>query len=227
MPISDSMRSDNKQVPLKELLEKRSQVFITGTDTEVGKTEVSALICLEMMKMGERQPIYCKPVQCGGEKGQWDADRVSSLTKLNGRTLYYFSKPASPHFAAEKEGQTIDYLKLFSKCKQLLASSAKIVFEGAGGILVPFSQNKYVIDLAIDMKLPIILVAANKLGMLNHTLLSIYYLQSRGVEPLAIIINQKNPTNDIEISDNNIKTVKEWSGANVYILDYQATSFVG
>ena len=155
--------------------------FVTGTDTDVGKTVISAWLLTHL------NACYWKPVQAGTEP-ETDSMTVRRLAELpEDRILpeaYILKEPLSPHEAAKREGLVIDMAKLLApECNRPL------VVEGAGGLMVPLNDHALVIDLAAELHLPIILVARSTLGTINHTLLSLEALRRRGLEIAGIVIN--------------------------------------
>ena len=159
-----------------------SRFFITGTDTAVGKTTVSALLCAAL------DAIYWKPIQTGTRDG---ADRATVI-RLAGlpraRTLpeaYRFSPPVSPHLAAQRAGIRIDLRKIkFPK----LAARDNLIVEGAGGALVPINSTELITDLMSHLGLPVLLVSRTALGTINHTLLSIAALRAASLDLRGVIM---------------------------------------
>ena len=158
-----------------------SGLIVCGTDTDVGKTVVSAWLVQGL------NAIYWKPIQSGLEGGG-DTARVSNLLRLPKerwiREAYKFEAPVSPHWAAEKENRLIDPEKL-----QLPLTNGPLVVETAGGLCVPLNRHLLQIDQLTCWKLPVLLVARTGLGTLNHTLLSIEALRSRNIPLLGLILN--------------------------------------
>jgi dethiobiotin synthetase len=160
------------------------RLVICGTDTDVGKTVVSALV---VQGLGAR---YWKPVQSGLEGGG-DSGRVRALLHLDGERLlpeaYRLEDPVSPHWAAERMGVTIETERL------ALPNSrdwpGPLVVETAGGVLVPLRRDWLQIDQLAVWGLPVLLVARSGLGTLNHTLLSLEALRRRGLEVLGLVLN--------------------------------------
>jgi dethiobiotin synthetase len=157
------------------------RLVVCGTDTDVGKTVVSALM---VQGLGAS---YWKPVQCGLEGGG-DSDRVRELLGLpTDRVLpeaYRLKAPVSPHWAAEQEGQRIEAEQL-----ALPEVLGPLVVETAGGLLVPLRLDWLQIDQLHLWNLPVLLVARSGLGTLNHTLLSVEALRQRGIPLLGIVLN--------------------------------------
>ena len=159
----------------------RKKLFIAGTGTDVGKT-LAAAVTAEAL-----QADYWKPIQAGNLK---DTDRmyVESLTSASTHThaeTYRLQHPASPHDAAKRDNTTITLNAL-----QLPATADKpLVIEGAGGLMVPLNQQEMVIDLIPRIADEVLLVSANFLGSINHTILSIEALQSRHIPVKGLIFN--------------------------------------
>ena len=156
-------------------------LVICGTDTDVGKTVVSALV---VQGLGA---TYWKPVQSGLEGGS-DSGRLQALLQLPGTRLlpeaYRLQTPVSPHWAAELEGITIDSARL-----ALPAVAGTLVVETAGGLLVPLRRDWLQIDQLAAWGLPVLLVARSGLGTLNHTLLSVQALRQRSIPLLGLVLN--------------------------------------
>ncbi len=165
------------------------QLVVCGTDTDVGKTVVSAWL---MQGLGAQ---YWKPVQSGLEGGG-DRGRVQALLQLpDSRFLpeaYRLDAPVSPHWAAERQGMQIDPQRL-----ALPAVPGALVVETAGGLLVPLRRDWLQIEQLLQWQLPVVLVARSGLGTLNHTLLSLEALGRRRIPVLGLILNgpehQDNP----------------------------------
>jgi len=178
--------------------------IVTGTDTDVGKTIVSALLTLGL------GAAYWKPIQSGLEP-MTDTERVQSLTQLDASHFfpetYRLTQPLSPHASAAIDGVTIELdqiqLPQFSK--------PHLIVEGAGGLLVPLNDRHFMLDLFYSLKLPVCLVARSGLGTLNHTLLSLRQLRAANIPILGVILNgEKNPSNAAAITYyGNIKILGE------------------
>jgi dethiobiotin synthase len=155
--------------------------FVTGTDTDVGKTLVSAWL------MTHLDAVYWKPVQAGAEP-ETDSITVRRLAEVAADRIlpeiYLLPDAMAPHEAARRAGVTIEMAKLAPP-----ATNRLLIAEGAGGILVPLTGDDYVIDLAAQLQLPILLVARSTLGTINHTLLSIEALRRRGLPLAGVVMN--------------------------------------
>jgi dethiobiotin synthetase len=156
------------------------RLVVCGTDTDVGKTVVSALLSQGL------GATYWKPVQCGLEGGG-DSERVRQLAGPGVRILpeaYRFRHPVSPHWAAELERDRVDPRRL-----ALPAVDGPLVVETAGGLLVPLSRDLLQIEQVERWGLPVLLVARSGLGTLNHTLLSVEALRRRSIPLLGLVLN--------------------------------------
>lgn len=160
------------------------RLVIVGTDTDVGKTVVSALV---VQGLGAH---YWKPVQSGLEEGG-DSGRVQRLLELPPERVlpeaYRFEAPVSPHWAAEREGVRIDRQKLELPSPE--QRPGPLVVETAGGLLVPLRRDWLQIEQIAHWRLPVLLVARSGLGTLNHTLLSLEALERRGIPVLGLVLN--------------------------------------
>ncbi|MEZ5876023.1 MAG: dethiobiotin synthase [Hyphomicrobiales bacterium] len=162
--------------------------FVTGTDTDVGKTLVSAWLLTQL------DASYWKPIQAGMDPST-DASAVQRIAELPPERIlpeaYLLPEPLAPHEAARRAGITLDMDKLEAPQHEGL-----LIVEGAGGLMVPINDDAYMIDLAADLDLPIILVTRSTLGTINHTLLSIEAIRRRGL-PLAgvVITGPETPHN--------------------------------
>ena len=167
--------------------------FISGTDTNVGKTIVSAVLATKL------EAHYFKPIQCGLNKMNLkDSEVVKSLSNkakiLN--ELYFLKKPLSPFVAAKQEKKKIDVNKILQFVKNL--KTKKLVIEGAGGLNVPINSNYLMSDLCQKLNTPLILVSRTKLGTINHTLMSLEVIKKKKIKLLGIIFFGKKELETFE-----------------------------
>lgn len=155
-------------------------IVVTGTDTDVGKTVFAAALVAAL------SGYYWKPVQAG-RAPEADADTVRRLAGIaDDRVLpsaYDLTTPASPHLAAERDGIEIDLARL----RTVPCLDAPLIIEGAGGLMVPLTRQHLQVDLFAAWSLPVVLVAATRLGTINHSLLSVEALRRRGIPLLGIV----------------------------------------
>ena len=176
---------------------KEKKVFITGTDTEVGKTVVSLGLCLHW------KADYWKPVQTGQPT---DTDFIKKFLphhKAHPNT-YQFKAPLSPNQASFKENKKINLTKIHPP------KSSCLVVEGIGGVYVPLNNKQTVLDLIQRINYPVILVARSGLGTLNHTLLTLTALKQRKIKILGVVLSGP-PHSD------NKKDIEKWGKAPVIL----------
>ena len=163
-------------------------LFITGTNTEVGKTYVTGLIARCLVRAGHRVGVY-KPAASGCRRvdGRLVADDAVAVWKAAGRPgrleevcPQCFAAPLAPHLAARAEGKRLDEKLLFSGIEVWLKRSDVVLVEGAGGLLSPLGRRLYVADLAARFGFPLIVVVPNELGMINQTLQTVFAAEHFG-----------------------------------------------
>lgn len=159
-----------------------SSFFVTGTDTGIGKTVVSAILTKAL------NATYWKPIQAGLEE-ETDTEFVQRTTEFPDTQIlperYRLNTPMSPHAAAD-----IDEVKIRMDDFELPHySTDHLVVEGAGGLLVPINDHDMIIDLIEFLELPVVLVARSTLGTLNHTFLSLEALRRRDIPILGVVLN--------------------------------------
>lgn len=185
--------------------------IVAGTGTDVGKTFATAVILDTLRRMGKTNTV-CKPIQTGTEFASTDPDTLGrllpELTRLSPEKeiLYSFCFPASPDFAGRLEGRRITVCELTKTLQQTADESGVEIFiaELAGGIAVPLNQSETNMDLISALNWPVILVTDAHLGMINHTLLSLWALRSRNIKIAGLIVNRYQE--DLLCADN-VRTV--------------------
>ena len=163
--------------------------FITGTDTNAGKTYATCLMLEELRRQGIDAVGY-KPVSCGDRD---DATRLAAASgglPIEEINTLHLNTPVAPLVAGMLENHPVDPQILIDSYHQLAAKHTQVLVEGAGGWEVPIAPNFRVSDLAKVLNLPVILVVANRLGALNHTLLSVDAIRAKGLQCAGIILNQ-------------------------------------
>lgn len=162
-------------------------IFVTGTDTGVGKTLVSSLLVSALLGQGKKAN-YFKPVQTGSDL---DTPRVAHLSGIKPVDLihpvYSFQAPASPHRAAALENQEIRIDLIRETWNQI--QGGHWVVEGAGGLLVPLNSNQTIRDLIQALQLPVLVVASARLGTINHTLLTLEAARSAQISVRGIVLS--------------------------------------
>ena len=182
-------------------------IFVTGTDTEVGKTYVSALIAQQLRSQGVKVGVY-KPAASGcietadGSLFSEDADALwqaaGKPATVNHVCPQMFRAPLAPHLSARAEGLELDRNKLFAGIEYWQQNSDFIIVEGAGGLMSPISDDDFVADLAYEFGYPLAVVVANKLGCINHTLQTLITAAAYedGIPIAGLIVNNAQPVSD-------------------------------
>lgn len=163
--------------------------FITGTDTGVGKTYVTRLI-LETLRKDGQDAVGYKPVSCGDREDAVILAGASGGLTLDEINPISLNTPVAPYVACLLENRTLDPTDLIKGYQHLAEKHAKVLVEGVGGWEVPLAPGYRVSDLAAELGLPVILVAGNKLGALNHIILTVNAIRAKGVTCAGIILNQ-------------------------------------
>lgn len=199
-------------------------LFVTGTDTGVGKTHLTAAILRVLRGQGVRVG-GCKPVASGVEQtpeGPRWGDVEALWSALGGEypreriCPQRFAAPLAPPLAARAEGATVDPLALRSAVEWWSDRVEFLLVEGVGGLLAPVSDHELVADLARDLGFPLLIVARRGLGTINHTLLTCEAARSRGLTVAGVILNEPLPPDPGDVSANlNAAELARWSGVPI------------
>jgi dethiobiotin synthetase len=177
-------------------------LFVTATDTGVGKTYVAALIARALRDTGRKVGAY-KPVCSGAElreDGTAGWDDVDTLTAAIGGQFdsqrvcpLRFQAPLAPNVAARREGAQIDFERLCDGSRWWQGRVEILLVEGVGGLLCPLTDRETIADLAVALKYPLLVVARLGLGTINHTLLTVEAARSRGLDICGVLLNEPEP----------------------------------
>ena len=204
-------------------------LFITATDTGVGKTFFSAKIIQDLIDSGtykKEEIVYYKPIQCGQEVTeaglQTDFSYIHDTTGVDVYNSYFLKAPASPHYAAELEGVTISLDKIAEDFQALKAKYSFVLVEGAGGIAVPLNKCNLVSDLVARLDLPLVIVTRPDLGTINHSLITIGHSLKKKLKILGLLVSEPSADGSgYSVSDseflakqreNSIQTICEMMG---------------
>lgn len=186
-------------------------IFITGTDTDVGKTVLTALLLQHLRSTGVKA-LAMKPF-CSGGRG--DARLLRALQQdevtLDETNPFYFSKPLAPWVAVkgEKGKKQVPLKTVLTKISDLQRRCDVLLIEGSGGLMVPLGEKYTVLDLIAALKCQVIVVGKNKLGTINHTLLTMGALQDAGIADVAIVLMDLKKSDFSSIT--NLDVIKKWS----------------
>lgn len=194
----------------------RFNCFVTGTDTEIGKTLISAAMLHALVETGVRA-CGMKPVAAGtelGEDGKWhndDCDRLAAAGNVHLlpsiTTPFLLKEPAAPHIAAALEGVTISPVPILAAYVEINAASDAVVVEGVGGFMVPLNDEFDTADLAEQLALPVVLVVGLRLGCISHALLTVEAIRSRGLKLVGWIANETQA--DMAFADDNVAALAQ------------------
>lgn len=199
-------------------------VFVTGTDTGVGKSVVAAAICAGLAERGERVAAFKPAVTgLGEDPGEWGHDHELLASVANAGQSpddvapYRFGPPVSPHLAAEQAGERIEPERLVAAARAAFASADSLVVEGVGGLMVPLTTDYLVRDLATDLGLRVVIAAGTGLGTINHTLLTVEAARAAGLRVAGVVMTPwPDDPEPIELS--NRETVERLGGVSVSVL---------
>ncbi|MEP6670804.1 MAG: dethiobiotin synthase [Chthoniobacter sp.] len=177
-------------------------LFLTGTDTNVGKSYVAALLVRALRAAG-RGCVGLKPICCGEREDATllhaAADGAITLNDVN---PVWLRAPAAPYTASLIENRAVDLALIRESFARARSAHESLIVEGAGGWLVPITRDYFVADLAAEFGLPVAIVVANRLGALNHALLTVAAVRARGLECAGLIINHPSAEEDIATTTN-------------------------
>lgn len=190
-------------------------IFVSGTDTEIGKTFVSRAIVRELIAGGYRVAVM-KPVASGaalqdGVLRNEDALQLIAESNVPANYAqvnpYCFVPPIAPHLAAAQAGVEIDLQNIYDIYQELQANSDVVVIEGVGGWRVPLNATQSVADLALLLGLPVVLVVGMRLGCINHALLTAEAIRLKGCQLLGWVANALQPA--MQEQQNNIMAIEQ------------------
>ena len=164
-------------------------IFVTGTDTEIGKTAITAGLAAVLKRRGINAGVM-KPISAGGRADAKLLKRAArSDQPLDTINPIYLRDPLSPNIAARREEKILDLAPVFDAFNHLSKIHDYLLVEGVGGLLVPITDDFLVADLAARLDLPLLIVARAALGTINHTLLTIEAARARGLQINSVIYN--------------------------------------
>ena len=187
-------------------------LFVTGTDTGVGKSVVAAAICAGLAAQGLRVAAF-KPVVTGLDDppADWpyDHELLASVTGQEPAAVspWQFGPPASPHLAAELDGATLEPSELQAAARRAGAYADALVCEGVGGLMVPITPGYLVRDFALDLAMPLVIASRSGLGTINHTLLTLEAARAAGLDPVAVVMTPW-PSKPTPLERSNQQTVE-------------------
>lgn len=199
---------------------KATGLFITGTDTGVGKTVVTAALALAFRREGWQTAVM-KPIQSGHRWNDPEGDTwrlwewTERSTDREAMNVYSFKPPVAPDLAARLAKQPIRYSLILEKLKRLQQNHDCVLIEGAGGLMVPLGVNWTVADLARLIGWPLLIVARPTLGTINHTVLTVMAARQQGLEPAGIILHGHQPDGEPSMLAYQVESIRHWTDVPV------------
>ncbi len=194
---------------------KNHGYFVTGTDTEVGKTSVSMGLMRALQRRGH-VVVGMKPVASGCNSAPWglvneDASLLQECASFNSPYQYVnpyaFEQAVAPHLAANCKGVHIEIPVISDACRRLTTEADRVVVEGVGGWLVPINENQTMADVALALGLPVVMVVAIRLGCLNLALLTAAAIHGSGLPLVGWVANRIDP--ECKQQDGNITALRQ------------------
>lgn len=210
-------------------------VFITGTDTDIGKTVVTGGLLRALRKRGVNA-CSMKPIQTGAIPGPggFDAIDLTFHHKAAGMDVareeydlmapFCYEPECSPHLAGRMAGEYPSIDRIVSCYRSLAERYGLVLVEGAGGVYAPIDESQTMLDLMVRLELPVVLVARRGLGTINHSLLSIEAIRGRGLELLGVVFNESEDLERDYIRKDNTAAVAKFGDAAILgDIDYLKT----
>ncbi|OIJ13065.1 dethiobiotin synthase [Anaerobacillus alkalilacustris] len=195
-------------------------IFITGTDTEIGKTFVTAGLAAALCERNYDVGVF-KPMASGANRNdplsdasilKYMANESSTLEEIN---PFQFNEPLAPYVAAQREGIKVSLEEVIEAWKRIRYKHEFLLVEGAGGLAVPLGENYLVSDVAKAIAFPLIIVARPNLGTINHTLLTINFAKQVGLHVLGVVINGLNERKIGVVEETSPAIIEKFSGIPV------------
>jgi len=187
------------------------KLFITGTDTEIGKTMVTACLAAAWRARGQK-PRAIKPLATGSAPPGEDATLIASAAGHQPVVFACLPEPASPERAARQANISIDDVGLVEWVRA--QQGDPVLIEGVGGWSVPITEAMTVEDLAMAVQAPVLIVAENRLGVINHTLLTVEAIRGCGLPIAGVVINHKTSDRS-ELHAWNVEDIRRWVGLDI------------
>lgn len=198
-------------------MKQQNVYFVSGIDTDAGKSYATGFLAREWNKSGVRT-ITQKFIQTGNVGHSEDIDLHRRIMGIpfteedrEGLTMpEIFSYPASPHLASQLDNRPIDFLKIKRATEELSRRYDRVLVEGAGGLMVPLTTELLTIDYIAREGYPLIFVTSGKLGSINHTLLSLEAIRQRGIVLNSVLYNLYPAVEDTTIQEDTMLFVQRW-----------------
>ncbi len=201
---------------------KARALFVTGTDTDVGKTHICGLLLDYLLRQGHNAG-YQKWASTGGESPEDLKNCLASCEKkptsvsVDLHVPFRYTHPVSPHLAAELENRPpIDINSIKKSFETISETYDFLLVEGVGGILVPLRRDLFLADLVAEMDLQVLIVARSGLGTINHTLLTLEAARQRNIDTLGVVFTDSHESEDEVIVKDNLQTIGEMGRTKIF-----------
>ncbi|WP_018132666.1 dethiobiotin synthase [Effusibacillus pohliae] len=191
-------------------------LLVTGTDTGIGKTIVAGGLAGALRERGIDAGV-CKPLQSGHltVDPEGDAARLQALAGVDDPLdlicPYSFEEPLAPLVAMRRAGVSLTLREIEAAYRTIADRHSFVIVEGAGGLAVPYAENSLVADVAVRLRLPLLLVARPNLGTVNHTILTVEYARQRGIEVIGVILSGLGSGPIGVAEETNPGLIEEWA----------------
>jgi dethiobiotin synthetase len=201
-------------------------LFVTATDTGVGKTVVAGAIA-DYLRRGGKRVAVCKLVATGcprrreglvSEDAEFLAACADARHPLDVICPQRFAEPLAPAIAAQRSGGRVDEAAIDSAIAEMAAASDVMVVEGVGGVMVPITEGRTVLDWAVELAIPTVVIARPGLGTINHTLLTVGALRQAGAKVAGVVINRYPPGTAPTVEETNPRAIEKWGKVPVLCL---------
>ena len=201
----------------------KAGVYITGTDTGVGKTFVGALLAAGLVERGVDVGVM-KPVETGcTDMIPHDATILRKAANVDDPIEkicpVFYREPLAPIAAARREGGDVNLGKIRSAYTDLSSRHRMMIVEGAGGLMSPLSEGMLMSDLAIEIGLPLLVVAPDRLGCINHVLLTLSAARKMNIDVVAVVLNRLNQSDDLS-RRSNAELIEDFTAYRPAIISY-------
>jgi len=210
-------------MPINLNLPEKAGLFITGTDTGVGKTLIAGAVARILTDKGLKVGVF-KPIATGCRRS-WDgfvgsdteflAHCANSDLSLSTITPVGYPTPAAPIVSAACDGPAIDFNRIAAAYRDICQNSDIVIVEGIGGVRVPLTAEFDLLDLAVEFALPVVIVARPNLGTINHTLMTIDCVRAAKLKIAGVVINNYNATESTVAEDTAPEVIAKCGGVNV------------
>ena len=210
-------------MPINLNLPKKAGLFITGTDTKVGKTLIAGAIAEILTEKGLKVGVF-KPIATGchhhweglvSYESEFLANCANSDLPLSTITPVGYLTDATPLVSATLEGRPVDFNKIAAAYKIICENSDLVITEGTGGVRVPLTTEFDLLDLAVEFDLPVVIIARPNRGIINHTLMTVDYIRSAELKIAGIVINGYDATASTVAEEITEQIINQCSGVNI------------